>query len=240
MSQLIYGDAMDGLAGLNDNSVDLMIVDGPYALPWSNIGLKGRKALNRPVLWDSMPFEDWLALHRQVIAHASRILRPGGQMVLWSRFETSSHLYDLYVAQGLTHRGFVVWQKANPPPSVRKRTYRSSAEVFLWAVKDTPYTFHFGTQFDMRNIWTYPVVAGNEKKWGGHHPTPKPIQLTMRILENHTNPGDLVVVPFAGSGSECVAAHRMGREFIGWELHQPYHQAAMAWLQHEGWTDASL
>lgn len=233
-SQLFCGDALEGLATLPVQSVDVVLVDGPYALPWSNIGFHTRKDMNRPIGWDTMPFEDWRTLHDRVLTEAARVLRPGGQVFLWSRFESAAHLHDLAVAQGLTHRGTLIYRKRNPPPSVRKRTYRSAAEMLLWAVKGTGYTFHFGEQHDMTNVWDYPVVGGKERAAGGHHPTAKPVALTTRLLTTHTDPGELVVIPFAGSGSECVAAHRLGRQFLAWERDPTYYAAARAWLVREG------
>jgi site-specific DNA-methyltransferase (adenine-specific)/adenine-specific DNA-methyltransferase len=54
------------------------------------------------------------------------------------------------------------------------------------------------------------------------HPTQKPLSICNRIVRHFSNPGDLVVVPFAGSGSECVAAKNASRHFIGFEVNPDY------------------
>ena len=54
------------------------------------------------------------------------------------------------------------------------------------------------------------------------HPTQKPLSISNRIVKHFSNEGDLIVVPFAGSGSECVAAKMNNRYFIGFEINDKY------------------
>ena len=67
--------------------------------------------------------------------------------------------------------------------------------------------------------WAY---SGNR-----HHPTEKPVGSLQPLIESFTRPGDIVLDPFAGSGSTCVAAARCGRRYIGIELLPQYHQAGV-------------
>lgn len=71
--------------------------------------------------------------------------------------------------------------------------------------------------------WTY---SGNRL-----HPTQKPVECLKRIIEALSRPGDIVLDPFAGSGSTCLAAHLAGRRFFGIELDATYHAAAVNRLQ---------
>jgi site-specific DNA-methyltransferase (adenine-specific) len=59
------------------------------------------------------------------------------------------------------------------------------------------------------------------------HPTQKPIELLTELIEACTDKGDLVVDPFAGVASTLVAASRLGRDFIGWEIEKQYHGDGM-------------
>ena len=56
----------------------------------------------------------------------------------------------------------------------------------------------------------------------GHHPSMKPLALCEHLIKLHSNPSDLVFVPFAGSGSELLAAAKRGRRAVGAELQQEY------------------
>ena len=77
----------------------------------------------------------------------------------------------------------------------------------------------------MKNIWRLPTPGAAEKQFG-KHPTQKPVALIARCLRASTNPGDLVMDLFAGSGSTGVAALELGRRFIGIEREAGY--AALA------------
>jgi site-specific DNA-methyltransferase (adenine-specific) len=71
-----------------------------------------------------------------------------------------------------------------------------------------------------------PNILKYDKAYGDHHPTQKPVPLLVDLIKTYTNPGDLVVDPFAGSGSTAVAAKNTGREFIGIEQREDYAQTA--------------
>ncbi|STG25700.1 DNA methylase [Escherichia coli] len=58
-----------------------------------------------------------------------------------------------------------------------------------------------------------------------HHPTEKPVTSLQPLIENFTHPNAIVLDPFAGSGSTCVAALQSGRRYIGIELLEQYHRA---------------
>jgi len=60
-----------------------------------------------------------------------------------------------------------------------------------------------------------------------HHPTEKPVSALRPLIESFTQPGDIILDPFAGSGSTCVAAAQTGRRWIGIELLGQYHAAAL-------------
>jgi DNA modification methylase len=77
------------------------------------------------------------------------------------------------------------------------------------------------------DVWRFPTLAGRRfRDERVDHPTQKPLALTDRIVEHFSDPGDLVVVPFVGSGTECVSAARLGRRFFGCEINEEYVQLA--------------
>ena len=122
----------------------------------------------------------------------------------------------------------IVWEKPNPPPNLGRRTFTHSTEIILWAAKSGKgsghrYTFNYdemrrengGKQ--MKTVWQMYAPGMSEKRLG-KHPTQKPLALIKRCLRAGTNEGDVVVDPFAGSGSTGVAAIELGRRFIGIEV----------------------
>ena len=82
----------------------------------------------------------------------------------------------------------------------------------------------------MKNVWRF-TAPGKDEKAHGRHPTQKPLKLIERCLEASTQPGDVVLDPFAGSGSTGVAALGLGRRFLGAEVDREYAQLAVRRLR---------
>lgn len=73
------------------------------------------------------------------------------------------------------------------------------------------------------DVWNFPVLAG--RRFAAErvdHPTQKPLSISRRIVKHFSNEEEVVLIPFVGSGSECVAARELGRHFIGFELNPDY------------------
>jgi site-specific DNA-methyltransferase (adenine-specific) len=76
-----------------------------------------------------------------------------------------------------------------------------------------------------RGVFTY--NCNSQTRTAGDHETQKPIDLMVELVRLFTDPGDLILDPFAGSGTTGVAAIRLGRRFIGWERDPKYHAIAV-------------
>jgi site-specific DNA-methyltransferase (adenine-specific) len=73
----------------------------------------------------------------------------------------------------------------------------------------------------MRNMWDIPMTPTSERIHG-KHPSQKPLVLSRRLILGFTNPGDLVLDPFLGSGSFAVAAKELGRDYLGIDQDEEY------------------
>jgi DNA modification methylase len=82
----------------------------------------------------------------------------------------------------------------------------------------------------MRDVWTFPVVQGEERLRGDDgralHPTQKPLELVKRTIIASSNVGQVVLDPFMGSGTTAVAAKCLGRSWLGIERDNTYIEAA--------------
>ena len=240
---LYAGDMLRVLGEMPDASVDCVWTDPPYKL--SNGGITcvaGRMVSVDKGEWDK---SDGLELDHQFnldwVAACRRVLRPTG--TIW--VSGTLHLYPS-VGMALLQNGFrllndIVWEKPNPPPNLGRRTFTHSTEVVLWASraqKGEPhkYTFNYdamrrengGTQ--MRTVWRVAPPSRDEKRLG-KHPTQKPVALIARCIRASTRPGEVVLDPFAGSGSAGVAALREGRRFVGVEAQSEYVEMAQRRLE---------
>lgn len=216
------------LPRLELTDVDAYITDPPYNVSTRNGRdgttpgrLKRKDGTARKVLrvfgdWD----REWTP--GPFLTQASASLRDGGSLIAF----TSEFLIGDYLASGLNHRNLIYWQKTNPTPAFRM-LYVRAIEMAIWQVKGaTGWTWNGGGY--VPNVYTGKTVAGVACANGEtrEHPTQKPLWLMGRLVEQHTNPGDLVVDPYAGSGSTLVAAKHAGRRAVGIEGDEQYAEAA--------------
>ena len=141
----------------------------------------------------------------------------------------------------------IAWFKPNASPNLSGRLFTASHETLIWAKKSkaSRQTFNYEkTKADpghtsetwkkpgrqMRSVWGIPPPPASEKT-AGRHPTQKPLRLLSRIIEASSNPGDLILDPFLGSGTTAVAALSLGRRFIGCDNNRDYIDLAKARLQ---------
>jgi modification methylase len=127
----------------------------------------------------------------------------------------------------------VIWIKDNPMPNFRGVRFTNAHETLLWAqkVRGAKYTFNhhsmkaLNDDLQMRSDWRLPLCTGRERiKVNGEkaHATQKPEGLLYRILLASTNPGDVALDPFFGTGTTGAVAKKLGRRFIGIERDREY------------------
>ncbi len=241
LNQILGGDCIAEMAALPEGSIDLIFADPPY-----NLQLRGD--LHRPDnskvdavddAWDQFgSFKAYDEFTRAWLAAARRILKPDG--AIW----VIGSYHNIYrVGAALQDAGFwvlndVVWRKSNPMPNFRGKRLTNAHETLIWASKSesAKYTFNYealkalneGVQ--MRSDWVLPICTGHErlKDENGDkaHPTQKPEALLHRVLVATTNPGDVVLDPFFGTGTTGAVAKMLGREFIGIERETAYREVA--------------
>ena len=133
----------------------------------------------------------------------------------------------------------IVWIKNNPMPNFHGVRFTNAHETLIWAQKKkgSRYTFNYRAMksinhnaqgmggLQMRSDWNLPLCTGKERlKINGEtaHPTQKPEALLERVIISSTNPGDIVLDPFFGSGTTGAVAKKLGRHWIGIEADPGY------------------
>ena len=84
----------------------------------------------------------------------------------------------------------------------------------------------------MRTVWDISNNKTKEELLYGKHPTQKPLKILKRMILLSSKKGDIMLTPFAGAGSECVAAKETGRQYIGYETDSVYVDIANTRLEH--------
>ncbi len=224
---LFHGDCLQILAAMPADCVDLIFADPPYFL--SNGGITchaGKMVSVNKGAWDrSRGPEENHEFNRAWLAAAQRVLKPNGS--IW--VSGTSHVIHS-VGFAMQQLGFkllndISWVKPNPPPNLSCRYFTHATETIIWAAKNknSRHTFNYKLMRElnagkqMKSVWTIPPPETWEKRFG-KHPTQKPVALLDRILRASSNEGDLVLDPFAGSGTTILAALRLRRFTIGVEF----------------------
>ncbi len=237
LNQIIQGDCVASMNALPEASVDLVFADPPY-----NLQLGGD--LSRPdnsvvdgvtEEWDQYDTMDAYDLFTQDwMAAARRILKPNGAIWVMGSYHNIFRVGTVLQDQQFWVLNDIIWRKTNPMPNFRGTRFTNAHETLIWASKseDAKPTFHYDAMkmlnegVQMRSDWTLPICTGHERLKGAEgrkvHPTQKPESLLHRVILATTNPGDVIVDPFFGTGTTGAVAKKLDRNFIGLEREEEY------------------
>ncbi|MBL0767383.1 site-specific DNA-methyltransferase [Sphingopyxis sp. DHUNG17] len=240
LDSILKGDCIEMMRSLPAASVDMIFADPPY-----NLQLGGD--LHRPdgsqvdAVDDDWDKFDSLATYdrftRAWLAEAKRILKPNGSIWVIGSYHNIFRVGTALQDQGYWILNDIVWRKANPMPNFKGTRFTNAHETLIWASmgEKSRYTFNYramktlNDELQMRSDWLIPICGGQERlKKGGSkvHPTQKPEALLYRVLLACSNPGDVILDPFFGTGTTGAVAKRLGRHFIGIEREDGYIAAA--------------
>jgi site-specific DNA-methyltransferase (adenine-specific) len=232
--------ALEMFAGLTEQAA-LIVADPPYGIKYRShrtrsrtVGIReynGKSAIQRTrraveLFDDAVVDTSWLI-------PAFNSLKDGGAMYLFTRWDVCHHWHKAAQQAGFKVVQRLVWDKAHWGTG-DLRYYGSMTEDVLFCVKGL-----HSLRWDKRsgNIWRVPAQGGitqDLSKDGGYrHPTQKPVALFKKLIIYSSDPGDLVIDPFTGSGAACIAAQRLHRRFVGCDISPTFAQAAQAWVEQD-------
>jgi site-specific DNA-methyltransferase (adenine-specific) len=229
----LYCKSSESMDELPDNSVHLMICSPPY-----NASKEYDQDLN---------LEEYLGLLKRVWEETYRVLVPGGRACInvanlgrKPYIPLHTYIIDQMLGTGYLMRGEIIWNKAaSSSPSTAWGSWRSATNPVLRDVHEYILVFSKSnfrrdskrkessiTKEDFlewtKSVWTFPAVSA--KKVG--HPAPFPQELPHRLIQLFTFKGDIILDPFVGSGTTCMAANKDERNYIGYDLNPKYIQLA--------------
>ena len=225
----IFAHSSEAMPELPDSSVHLMVTSPPY-----NAGKEYDQDLS---------LEEYRGLLSRVFRECYRVLVSGGRACinvanLGRKPYLPLHAYVIedMLSLGFLMRGEIIWNKASSAsPSTAWGSWRSAANPVLRDVHEYILIFSkddFSRRAPGRkstidreafldwtkSVWTFPAAPA--RKVG--HPAPFPEELPRRLIELYTFEGDVVLDPFCGSGTTCLAAGRLERGFVGYEIDPGY------------------
>ncbi|WP_203294936.1 site-specific DNA-methyltransferase [Maricaulis parjimensis] len=237
VDQILEGECVEVMKSLPDESVDLVFADPPYNL---QLGGDLHRPDNSKVSavdndWDQIGgFDDYDLFTWKWMEEARRVLKPNGAIWVIGSYHNIFRVGGILQDAGFWVLNDIIWRKSNPMPNFKGTRFTNAHETLIWAAKtkDAKPTFNYAAMkalndgVQMRSDWTLPICSGGERLKGQDgkkaHPTQKPEALLHRVILSTTNPGDLVLDPFFGTGTTGAAAKRLGRHYIGIERDTDY------------------
>ncbi len=251
-------DCIEGMKAMPDNCVDIIIADPPYNLSksgdwkWDNsvslLGMGGNWNITNEN-WDDMSFNDYFNFSLLWLSEAKRILKSTGSMWIFGTYHNIGIINVACQLLGIEIINEVIWYKKNAFPNLTGKRLTASHENLLWTHsggKKRNYYFDYEYSKDgdfpgdelkkpgkqMRTVWDLSNNKQKDELKYGKHPTQKPIKILTRMIKLASKKGDVMLTPFAGAGSECVAAKMTGRHYIGFEMEEEYCKIAEERLLH--------
>ena len=240
INKIHLGDCIELLRKLPNNSIDLIFADPPY-----NLQLNGE--LYRPNqtkvdavtdAWDKFNSkEDYDRFTTAWLTECYRVLKNTGSIWVIGTYHNIYRVGAIIQNIGFWMLNDIIWIKTNPMPNFKGTRFNNAHETLIWSTKSqkSKYTFHYHSMkvmnddLQMRSDWLITICSGDERiKVNGQkaHSTQKPAELLLRIILSTSNPNDIVLDPFSGSGTTAAVAKRLGRRYIAFEKEASYIEIA--------------
>ena len=242
-NEILLGDCVSVLNSFPPDSVDLIFADPPYNLQLQN-------ELHRPNMtkvdavndeWDQFEsFKEYDDFSLAWLSACQRVLKPTGSIWVIGSYHNIFRVGKIMQDLGYWFLNDVIWIKTNPMPNFRGVRFTNAHETLIWASKrkGSRYTFNHqamkGLNDDLQmrsDWWLLSLATGSErlKDENGDkaHSTQKPEALLYRVILSSSNPGNIVLDPFMGSGTTGVVAKRLHRKWVGIEREESYVKLAL-------------
>ena len=243
INQILTGDCLDILPSLPNDAFDCCIADPPFNMSQKKgLGWAFSSHITMQEGWDIFSKDEYSQFTLDWVSEVLRVVKPNGNMFVFGSFHG---IFTLgFILQNIFDRRIItqiVWYKPNAQPNITCRMFTESTEFIIWAVnneskKAKNWTFNYhamkamNNNKQMRNMWEIPLTKPSERKYG-KHPSQKPIAVIERLILAGTNEDDLILDPFAGTGTTGIGAQKHNRKWTMIEKEELYNQIARQRLE---------
>lgn len=225
-----HQDCRNGILNIPSNSIDMAFIDPPYKIGGKN--MKVRNKVN-PYLtvehtkvfdfgdWDVFESEEAFKKFTQLwFTECARVLKPNGHFLSFLSKERISWFKEFGVTLDIRFRDIIVWHKTNPMPNLRKMDkFVSSTEFLYWGTKGNDSGYWNQEIKQPHNFIEIPLCQGKERY---EHPCQKPLSLIKYFVNILSQPEDIILDLFGGTGTVAVACQQMGRKYIIFEKEEQW------------------
>lgn len=213
VNRFIVGDFLSLVKSIPDGSINIVEMDPPYAIDLNNQKKSDDNMNLQMGSYTEIPAGEYLRFIDICLSECYRVMAPDSWIILWFGpepwFDSLFQLLRKHNFEGLRMPG--IWTKEGQTgQSKRPELYMANNyEMFFYARKGNARIQKQGRQ----NIFNYHPVPAHDKE----HPTEKPIEMYMDLLEVFGLPTQRLLVPFLGSGNTLLAAENLGIQGFGYE-----------------------
>lgn len=204
IDQIAEGDALELMASVPTESVDLVLTDPPY-----NINLAPQRGTFEAIQGDNMSPEEFSSFLEAIFSECYRALKPDTILISFMGWQTIPIFERALTAAGFSIKSMPIWVKNNFGIGYYTRP---QYEPLYLCFKGTPPT----PETPISDVLQYSKVAKQV------HSCQKPVPLISKLIATFSPEGGLVLDPFMGSGTTAVAAINTSRHFLGFEI-DPQH-----------------
>ncbi|MGQ9738057.1 MAG: DNA-methyltransferase [Armatimonadota bacterium] len=238
-------DCREGMRRIPDSTVDLIVTDPPFAIDFKPQRANYNRTQGRVLDgYNEIPQEQYWEFTLSWMREAYRVLKETGSMYVFSGWNNLRDILNALDEIDFITVNHIIWKYQFGVYT--KRRFVTSHYHCLYVCKDdTKRRFYPDSRFpadartedggsaryrDMEDVWSIP-----REYWNGgvKTPTKLPRALIEKILQYSSQPGDLVLDPFLGSGQVAVVAKQMGRQYIGFEIVPRYYEFALKRLEKD-------
>lgn len=223
-------DCYEAIKKIPDNSVDCIYTDVPYLM---QSGGKGGGAFGNRI--HNLIRRDMDSIIHgfdyKLLDELVRIMKKVN-IFIWCNKQQILDIMNYFKNYSCD---ILTWNKTNPTPFTNN----------VW-LSDIEYCLYFREKgvklndgYNLKSKWYVSAINKLDKELYGH-PTIKPLELVKRHLEHTTQPNDIVLDPFMGSGTTAIAAKELKRRFIGFEIDSEYFKKAVSRIEQSNFTLTEL
>ena len=233
LNKIYQGDCLGGMRSLPNESVDVIVTSPPYNLREGNTTLKTGGKWNQKLLndgyqdyQDNLPMEEYISWQRNCLTEMLRLIKPTGAIFYNHKFRIQQGLLQntlTEITKDFPVRQIIIW-KRHGGMNFQQSYFLPTYEVIYLICKPE---FKLANKANAHgDVWEIGQERNNQ------HPAPFPVEIPLRAISSCLH-NEIVLDPFMGSGTTAVAAKRLGKSFIGFELSESYIELAKERLKQE-------
>lgn len=220
LNQVYNMDCLDGFKQIDDESIDLICTDPPYKITsrggsgnmggyWTSDIAKSGKIFDN----NSIEIKDYAK-------ELYRVLKDKSILYIMTNNVNLIEMLNELTSVGFHFVKSLIWEKNN---KICGRYYMGCYEYILLFRKGGDRPINNPNTPDILRV---PINKMKDSDGSNIHDTEKPVELMKILIENSSNKGDIILEPFAGTGSTLMAAKELERNFIGFEIDEKYYNVS--------------